>query len=62
MSAIMTIVADGTLLCHCGNTPDSDGFDPCNVAGVIDYALLNADSDADLHYICNRCDNISQNC
>lgn len=57
--AFIDITTDGTLACECGNAPEADGFDPCTADGVIDESLLDADSDANLHYICNRCDAVS---
>jgi hypothetical protein len=51
----MIFTHDGTLLCRCGNTPSSSGFDPCTATGTIDYTLLDANSPPGLHYICNRC-------
>jgi len=56
----MKIQSDGTLLCECGNTPDSDGFDPCHADGLIDDSLLDAGSTRPLRYLCGRCGHISE--
>jgi hypothetical protein len=53
MSIIPTHKAGETFVCDCGNTPDSDGFFPCDEAGRIIEPT--ADSDWDGLYVCERC-------
>jgi hypothetical protein len=44
----------GALHCQCGNTPDWEGFAPCDPEGVWDDELLRAGAEG-LHYLCERC-------
>jgi hypothetical protein len=53
MSIITTHKAGEAFVCVCGNTPDSDGFFPCDEAGRIIEPT--ADSDWDGLYVCERC-------
>jgi hypothetical protein len=55
----ITVQPDGTLLCGCGNVPESSGFDPCDAAGVVDETLINVESTRPVHYVCNGCGAIS---
>lgn len=41
------------LVCNCGNTPHSDGFDTCLDDGTIVYPF--PDEWDGVHYVCLRC-------
>jgi len=45
MSIITTHKAGETFVCDCGNTPDSDGFFPCDEAGRIIEPTADSDWD-----------------
>lgn len=46
----------GAIHCQCGNSPDWDGFSPCDRFGVFDDDLLDRDTPPGrLHYRCDRC-------
>jgi len=49
-------IADGVWECRCGNTPDFEGFDPCDELGRIVQPVLGP-WDGSLH-LCSRCGRI----
>jgi hypothetical protein len=53
MTTIITHNEGTDWVCVCGNTPDSDGFFPCDEQGEFIEPTL--DSDWNGLYVCDRC-------
>jgi len=53
MTNIITLSADGDVVCACGNQPHHDGFYPCDSEGNEIEPTLGSNWDG--LYICPRC-------